>query len=65
MLLVKNGIDIGRVFAGSDVASWSQMGSVTIVTYLEKGDEVFSKQMTGYTGDLNGDLFCSFSGVKI
>ena len=41
------------------------MGSVTIVAHLEKGDEVYAKQMHGVTGDLHGDLYCSFSGVKI
>ena len=61
--LVKNGI--GRVFAGSDAANWAQMGSVTVVTNLEKGDEVYSKQMAGVTGDLYGELYCSFSGVKM
>ena len=63
--LVKNGNEIGRTFAGSDAANWAQMGSVTIVTQLEKGDEVYAKQMAGMTGDLHGDLYCSFSGVKI
>ena len=63
--LVKNGVEIGRVFAGSEVAHWPQMGSVTIVTYLEKGDVVYSKQMSGLTGSLHGAMYCSFSGAKI
>ena len=43
------------------------MGSVTIVTYLEKGDVVYSKQMSvpGRTGHYAGALYCSFSGAKI
>ena len=64
-LLLKNGNEIGRTFAGSDASNWGQMGSVTIVTQLDKGDEVYAKQMAGRTGDLHGELYCSFSGVKI
>ena len=67
--VVKNGVEIGRVFAGSEVARWPQMGSVTIVTYLEKEDLVYSKQMSvhvpGRSGHYHGGLYCSFSGAKI
>ena len=61
--LIKNGIEIGRIFAGSDASNWGQMGSVTIVTYLEKGEEVYLKEIG--TGYLHGNLYCSFSGAKI
>ena len=64
-LLVKNEIEIGRVFAGSDIAKWTSLGSVTVVTQLEKGDEVYAKQMDGTTGILYGGLYCSFTGVKL
>ena len=64
-LLLKNGSELGRTFAGSDASNWGQMGSVTIVTQLEKGDTVYAKQMNGPIGDLHGDFYCSFSGVKI
>lgn len=62
-LLVKNGTEIGRIFA--DAVHYGQMGTITVVTHLEKGAEVYAKQMPGITGNMHGGHYCSFSGVLI
>lgn len=63
--LIKNGNEIGRAFGGSDATNQSQTGSVTKLTYLEKNDEVYVKELPGYTGYLCGNGWTSFSGGLI
>lgn len=63
--LMKNRIEIGRLFGGSDAGSWSQMGDVIILTHLEKDYEVYARQVPLFTGRLHVDFSCSFSGAPI
>ena len=62
---MKNNEEIGRVFAGSDVASWAQSGSCTVTVKLVEGDEVYAREFPGHTGHLHGSSFYSFSGVLL
>ena len=63
--LMKNNGEIGRVFAGDAIAAYGQMGSVTIVTKLAEGDEVYAREFPSYTGYVHGDGYSSFSGVLL
>ena len=59
--LMKNGNELGKAFAGSDVANWGQTGTVTVTTYLKIGDEVFAREFADHTGNIHGYAYCSFS----
>ena len=63
--LMKNKDEIGRVFAGDIVAAQGQMGSVTVVTQLAEGDEVFAREFPSNTGYVHGGDYSSFSGVLL
>ena len=63
--LMKNKDEIGRVFAGDAVAAYGQMGSVTVVTQLAEGDEVYAREFPSLTGYVHGDDYSSFSGVLL
>ena len=63
-VLFKNGIEIGRTFAGSNASDWLACGSISKMTYLEKDDHVYVKEinLSGYTANMYGNAFTSFAG---
>ena len=61
--LMKNEVEIGRIFAGDVVAQYGQMGTVTVNTKLAEGDEVYAREMPSNTGYIRGSSYCSFTGV--
>ena len=63
--LMKNNGEIGRVYAGDIVAAYGQMGSVTVVTQLAEGDEVYARELPSNTGYVYGNDYSSFSGVLL
>ena len=63
--LMRNEVEIGRIFAGDVAAAYGQMGTVTVNTQLTKGDEVYAREMPSLTGHVHGDSYCSFSGVLL
>lgn len=63
--LMKNDVELGRIFAGSEIATWVQTGAVTIATHLTEGDEVYTREFPDHTGHLHGNNYCSFSGVLL
>ena len=63
--LMKKNDEIGRVFAGDIVAAYGQMGSVTVVTQLAEGDEVYAREFPSNTGYVHGSDYSSFSGVLL
>ena len=63
--LMKGETDLGRLFAGDIVASFGQMGTITVNTRLTKGDEVFARESAGHTGYIYGHNYSSFTGVLL
>ena len=63
--LMKGETELGRVFTGDIVASYGQMGTITVNTRLAKGDEVFARELAGNTGYVHGDNYSSFTGVLL
>ena len=63
--LMKGETELGRVFTGDIVASYGQMGTITVNTRLAKGDEVFARELAGHTGYVHGDNYSSFTGVLL
>ena len=63
--LMRNEVEIGRIYAGDTVAASGQMGTVTVNTQLTKGDEVYAREMPSLSGHVHGDSYCSFSGVLL
>lgn len=63
--LMKNDTELGRAFAGSEVANWAQTGAIAIAEHLTEGDEVYTREFPGLTGHLLGENYCSFSGILL
>ena len=63
-VLIKNGVEIGRTFAGTHASEWPASGSVSKLTYLETNDQVYVKEigLSGYVANVYGNSFTSFSG---
>ena len=62
---MKGETELGRVFAGDIVASYPQMGTITVNTRLAKGGEVFARELVDHTGYVHGNNFSSFTGVLL
>lgn len=61
-ILFKNGIEIGRTFAGTEASEWPASGSIAKLVYLEENDQVYVKQLSGRTANVYGKSFSSFAG---
>ena len=63
-VLFKNGVEIGRTFAGSNASDCPECGSFSRLTYLNKGDQVYVKEIEakGYIANVYGNGFTSFAG---
>ena len=61
-VLFKNGIEIGRTFAGTHASDWPTCGSISKLTYLDENDQVYVKELSGYSGNVYGLSFTSFAG---
>ncbi|KAK3601559.1 hypothetical protein CHS0354_027795 [Potamilus streckersoni] len=60
LLIMKDNVEIGRVFSGT---SLSDSGSVTVVTVMEKGQVSYVKEFSGNTETIHGDNWASFTGL--
>ncbi|KAL3885497.1 hypothetical protein ACJMK2_025550 [Sinanodonta woodiana] len=62
--LMKDDTEIGRLYEGETQANRHKSGSVTVVTVLDKGQEVY---VMGYHGisveTIHGNLFTTFTGL--
>ncbi|KAK3595078.1 hypothetical protein CHS0354_043176 [Potamilus streckersoni] len=61
--LMKNQSYIGRVVAGDSKSDWGDSGSVSVITTMDKGDEVYARSM--YNANIYGNQWSSFMGVLI
>ena len=61
-VLIKNGVEIGRIFAGTYASEWPASCSISKLTYLETNDQVYVKELSGYVANVYGNSFTSFSG---
>ncbi|KAK3595079.1 hypothetical protein CHS0354_043178 [Potamilus streckersoni] len=61
--LIKNNSYIGRAVAGNSNSDWGDSGSVSVITTLNKNDEVYVRGM--FSVRIYGDQWSSFMGVLI
>ncbi|KAL3853101.1 hypothetical protein ACJMK2_016678 [Sinanodonta woodiana] len=60
VLIMKDDVEIGRVFSG---VTQSDSGSVTVVTVMEKGQVTYVKEMTHLPQTMHGDSWAHFTGL--
>ncbi|KAL3853102.1 hypothetical protein ACJMK2_016679 [Sinanodonta woodiana] len=60
LLIMKDNVEIGRVFSGT---STSDSGSVTVVTVMEKGQVAYVKEMSASPETMHGDNWAHFTGL--
>ncbi|KAL3853097.1 hypothetical protein ACJMK2_016675 [Sinanodonta woodiana] len=60
LLIMKDNVEIGRVFSGT---STSDSGSVTVVTVMEKGQVAYVKEMLTSPETMHGDNWAHFTGL--
>ncbi|KAL3853096.1 hypothetical protein ACJMK2_016674 [Sinanodonta woodiana] len=60
VLIMKDDVEIGRVFSG---VTQSDSGSVTVVTVMEKGQVTYVKEMTHSPQTMHGDNWAHFTGL--
>lgn len=62
--IVKNGTVLGRVFAHAETSHRDQ-GSVTVVSYVNQGEQVWVRNIDNNDLGLGGELYSVFSGYLL
>ncbi|KAK3601560.1 hypothetical protein CHS0354_027796 [Potamilus streckersoni] len=60
LLIMKNNVEIGKVFSGT---THSDSGSVTVVTVMEKGQVAYIKQHSSEEQTIHGNNWAFFTGL--